>query len=759
MKRNSKGFTLTELLVTIILLGIVATIIIINMTSISKNSKDREYQQFRESVLSAANAYASQNSDVFSNLYVDKAYMYITTGDVIAGGYLDEKLTNPYTGEIISKTELIKAILDTSSGALKFEYPAESSDKEQYLVALDDYVVFGEPYDCMNGIGTYKLSISDENGNIVTNREELINKYHFTCKYAPGWKEWNDVNDWSKNHGGSNLIKNISYIGEGGTTTSKGKMKYMDEAGTYRITYSFISSSGTPKEFTRNIAVLDTFAPDLEVREVTVAANPLNQARPDISSTTFNNGNKYTNTYGTSSMDTHTTMYRQYEPTTSDCSNYKVLAFRPTLVGADSSNSTYSITRTKYGSANYIANNPVTENLATNSNDFSKIYYVRDGSNMYNIKMTARGHYITNYQLNSEANVLIAQDLVIPNCKISGSSTGAGDIDLKRTITIGDTYSPIGVVRYQTSYDQASYTDLPRNSSGVTSKTFSAISETPVSNCANVANDKQTAYIRPVNAEGFAGPWVAVNVNITNNLYSIIGTNVGTDCNTSCKAGGNSKALGSMNCYYCNKVKTVAYRDKTFTVLGRTSGATVLTDKSKSYNLSGTVVTRTGSWGTQTCDGYYSTSYTYSSTVWNSFKTGIANVDTDIDTCSSDNMFGRATFASDNQGNYTGYSAIPTETDAKLFLNALTPSYWISQSGSSGFTISVHGPSWSTTRYNYYYYVVTGYGANGTITKKAIYTGASYPFRTMHLMNKNSARVCSGDGSDANPYRIASNCN
>jgi hypothetical protein len=29
----------------------------------------------------------------------------------------------------------------------------------------------------------------------------------------------------------------------------------------------------------------------------------------------------------------------------------------------------------------------------------------------------------------------------------------------------------------------------------------------------------------------------------------------------------------------------------------------------------------------------------------------------------------------------------------------------------------------------------------------------------MHLMNKNSARVCSGDGSDANPYRIASNCN
>ena len=42
MRKNSKGFTLIELIVTIILLGIVATVIIFNVSQISKNSLEKE---------------------------------------------------------------------------------------------------------------------------------------------------------------------------------------------------------------------------------------------------------------------------------------------------------------------------------------------------------------------------------------------------------------------------------------------------------------------------------------------------------------------------------------------------------------------------------------------------------------------------------------------------------------------------------------------------------------------------------------------
>ena len=206
MRRNSKGFTLVELLVTVVLLGVVATIVVVNMTGISKQGQDREYEAFRQAVISAATAYSASNDDVFANLYIDKAYMYITTGDIIGSGYLDESLVNPMTKERIGKDEKIKAVLDTSSGALKFEYPAENSETEQFLVALDDYVINGEPYDCMNGIGSYKLALSDENGNMITDVDKLLNEYGFSCEYDSSWQVWDD-NKWYQNHGQYDLLK------------------------------------------------------------------------------------------------------------------------------------------------------------------------------------------------------------------------------------------------------------------------------------------------------------------------------------------------------------------------------------------------------------------------------------------------------------------------------------------------------------------------------------------------------------------------
>ena len=83
MRRNSKGFTLVELLVTVVLLGVVATIVVVNMTGISKQGQDREYEAFRQAVISAATAYSASNDDVFANLYIDKAYMYISGLEIL----------------------------------------------------------------------------------------------------------------------------------------------------------------------------------------------------------------------------------------------------------------------------------------------------------------------------------------------------------------------------------------------------------------------------------------------------------------------------------------------------------------------------------------------------------------------------------------------------------------------------------------------------------------------------------------------------
>lgn len=96
---KKRGFTLVELLVTIILLGVIGAIIIYNMTSVSNNSKETEYERFVAKVKSAASVYADTFPEIFNELYVSKAYIYITLEDLVSNGLLDEDLTNPFTNQ------------------------------------------------------------------------------------------------------------------------------------------------------------------------------------------------------------------------------------------------------------------------------------------------------------------------------------------------------------------------------------------------------------------------------------------------------------------------------------------------------------------------------------------------------------------------------------------------------------------------------------------------------------------------------------
>ncbi len=221
---KKKGFTLIELIVTIILLGIVGMIVIYNMTSVSRTSKETEYERFIAAVKSAASVYADLNPDAFNDLYVNRAFLYITAGDLISAGLLDDELTNPYTEEFIGHDELIKANLDSESGAIVFEYPVENEEDETFLVAISDYVVWGEPYDCMQGAGTYRLALSEEDGSLVMlDNPDTIEQYDFSCSMPSGFDP--------------------------------------EKSGNYDVQYSWITSSGTRKTATRTLRVLAKVQP------------------------------------------------------------------------------------------------------------------------------------------------------------------------------------------------------------------------------------------------------------------------------------------------------------------------------------------------------------------------------------------------------------------------------------------------------------------------------------------------------------------
>ena len=217
--RRKNGYTLTEILVVVLLLSIVGGIIIFNVNVVLNNNKNKSYEKYIAQVKSSAETYASLNLDAINELYEDKSFTYVTVGDLIDHGFLDEKLTNPYTGEKIPRNDLVKLSLSTETGYLSIMYPVEEEHKEVFLSSVVLSNTVGKQVDCMDGIGTYTLALSDETGKLILDKDTLLNDYKFSCKLPDGF---------NKTAGTMN--------NEVGTT---------DQVGTYEMTYTWTSKSGT----------------------------------------------------------------------------------------------------------------------------------------------------------------------------------------------------------------------------------------------------------------------------------------------------------------------------------------------------------------------------------------------------------------------------------------------------------------------------------------------------------------------------------
>lgn len=105
MKNNNAGFTLVELLVTIILLALVAGIGAYSITAIMERSKEENYNILIKNIQSAAETYYQEckysNNDSISCTSYDSGYK-ISLGNLVTYGYLKgntKKNDNTYTIE------------------------------------------------------------------------------------------------------------------------------------------------------------------------------------------------------------------------------------------------------------------------------------------------------------------------------------------------------------------------------------------------------------------------------------------------------------------------------------------------------------------------------------------------------------------------------------------------------------------------------------------------------------------------------------
>ena len=209
-KNNIFGFTLTELLASILVLAIICSITIYTAVNVVKSSKEKSYQVTKNEVKKNANQYLTENNErlVFIPVSTDAngnstgtvEYQCITVQNLIDYGYLDNNVVNSSISEkeTVNKEDYIYIEKDINTKAIiKSVYPVS------------------EEKDAADRCGLIVKGL----GNITISSNPSINSWskskNITISYS--LKNINDVN--------STYNYTYSYTGKSSLTSDKGKLK------------------------------------------------------------------------------------------------------------------------------------------------------------------------------------------------------------------------------------------------------------------------------------------------------------------------------------------------------------------------------------------------------------------------------------------------------------------------------------------------------------------------------------------------------
>ena len=98
---NRKGFTLIELIATIVLLGIIASISFVSINAVINKNKNNNCKTLINNIKTAANEYVSDNR--YKNISKE---LVIYASTLTEGKYLSSPINNPYSNGEISPNDI-----------------------------------------------------------------------------------------------------------------------------------------------------------------------------------------------------------------------------------------------------------------------------------------------------------------------------------------------------------------------------------------------------------------------------------------------------------------------------------------------------------------------------------------------------------------------------------------------------------------------------------------------------------------------------
>ena len=99
MKPKKNGFTLIEMIATLVLMIALGILITSNIVGVLGNQNEKAYKDFKDKIESSACAYAASH-----NINDGK----ISISDLVEAGLVDEKEKNPATDEVVNQSVQIE---------------------------------------------------------------------------------------------------------------------------------------------------------------------------------------------------------------------------------------------------------------------------------------------------------------------------------------------------------------------------------------------------------------------------------------------------------------------------------------------------------------------------------------------------------------------------------------------------------------------------------------------------------------------------
>lgn len=256
--KNKKGFTLTEILATIVILGVILAIAVPSYNALSKKFEKEYYDKLEGSVLAAAKSYWKDNPDRRPKEYLESGYIRLES--LITNKYIDsvkeyrdkfdsqlsEKYKTGYALIIKDKDGYDYAVCLTGSKKAIFS----SSDKEIYCDEAwlsNNYITKCDENSCPNNEPSYLYY--DPN---YLNNEENQNKIKEALGYTPNYKKTNKAGITLKQidlNGNKIYPENITSIDK-------------KNIGIYKVEY--------PNEIDKDVEVFQYPAPNINMQDSTV---------------------------------------------------------------------------------------------------------------------------------------------------------------------------------------------------------------------------------------------------------------------------------------------------------------------------------------------------------------------------------------------------------------------------------------------------------------------------------------------------------